>query len=207
MESGAQPPGRWLPPQPPGDEPEVMPKPEAPVTYGGPVPPGGWQHEQPSTSDAWGGAPLAGWWSRVGAAVLDGLILFVPVALLAGGGIALALDGSGAAEVIGWIVAGVAYVAALTLYSPVLMRRAGAHNGQTWGRQIVGIRVVRDNREPLGFWFAFLREVVVKWFLFGTVGGTFFLPTILDWLWPLWDGENRALHDFICSTHVVKAEL
>ena len=60
-------------PRPPGDEPEVMPKPEAPVGYGGPVPPGGWQHEQPSKSDAWGGRPLAGWWSRVGAAVIDWL--------------------------------------------------------------------------------------------------------------------------------------
>jgi uncharacterized RDD family membrane protein YckC len=30
------------------------------------------------------------------------------------------------------------------------------------------------------------------------------LPWLLDNLWPLWDGENRAIHDMIVSTHVVK---
>ena len=29
-------------------------------------------------------------------------------------------------------------------------------------------------------------------------------PRSLDILWPLWDEENRALHDFIVSTRVVK---
>jgi uncharacterized RDD family membrane protein YckC len=205
MESGSTPPGGWLPPKPPGDEPQVMPKPEAPVSYGGPVPPGGWQHEQPSRSDAWAGKPLAGWWSRVGAAVLDWLILLIPVAVLVGVGLALALDGTGAAEVIGWILAGVAYIAALAFYAPLLMMRSGAHNGQTWGRQIMAIRVVRDNGNEMGFGYAFVREAIVKWLLFQVVGGTFFIPTLLDWLWPLWDGENRALHDFVCSSHVVKA--
>jgi uncharacterized RDD family membrane protein YckC len=141
----------------------------------------------------------------VGAAVIDWLILLIPTAVLVGGGVALALDGSGAAEVIGWVVAGVAYLGALALYAPLLMMREGAHNGQTWGRQIMGIRVVRDNGTPIGFGFAFVREAIVKWLLFQVAGGTFFLPTVLDFLWPLWDGENRALHDFVCSTHVVKA--
>jgi uncharacterized RDD family membrane protein YckC len=107
--------------------------------------------------------------------------------------------------VIGWIVAGLIYVAAVALYAPLLMARGGEHNGQTWGRQIVGIRVVRDNGEQLSLGTAFVRETLVKWLLFGTIGGFFFLPTLLDWLWPLWDGENRALHDFIVSTHVVRA--
>jgi uncharacterized RDD family membrane protein YckC len=206
MESGSTP-GGWLPPRPPGDDPpEVMPRPEAPPSYGGPVPPGGWQHEQPATSDAWRGTPLASWWSRVGATVLDGLILLVPVGVLAGGGIALAVNGTGAVEIIGWVVAGIAYLAALTLYAPLLMARRGDRNGQTWGRQIMGIRVVRDNGEQLGFGFSFVREVVVKQILFGFIGGFFFsLPTLLDYLWPLWDRENRALHDFIVSTHVVHA--
>jgi uncharacterized RDD family membrane protein YckC len=205
MESGTPPPGHWLPPKPPGAEPEVMPRPEAPPAYGGPVPPGGWQQEPPAKSGAWAGRPLAGWWSRVGATVLDSLIVFIPVAVVGGGAVVLAVSGGDAAAAIGWIVAGLVYVAALGLYAPLLMARGGAHNGQTWGRQIVGIRVVRDNGEEFGFGTAFVREVVVKWLLFGVVGSFFFIPPILDWLWPLWDGENRALHDFIVSTHVVKA--
>jgi uncharacterized RDD family membrane protein YckC len=204
MESGAPPPDRWLPPQPPDQAPELAPRPEAPPAYGGPVPPGGWQHEPPERSDAWAGKPLAGWWSRVGAAVLDGLILFVPVLVIVLAAVLLVESGE-AEEWLVWLIGTVAYVAALTLYSPVLMMRDGSHNGQTWGRQIVGIRVVRDKGQPMSFWPAFVREIVVKWFLFGTIGGFFFIPTLLDWLWPLWDGENRALHDFICSTHVVKA--
>jgi uncharacterized RDD family membrane protein YckC len=205
MESEAPPPGRWLPPQPPDAEPDVMPRPEAPPAYGGPVPPGGWQHEPPTPSDAWAGRPLAGWWSRVGATVLDILIIFVPVVAIGGGALAVAANGAGAVEVIAWIVAGLVYLAGLTLYAPLLMARGGERNGQTWGRQIVGIRVVRDNGKQFGFGMAFVRETVVKWLLFGTVGGFFLLPTVLDWLWPLWDGENRALHDFIVSTHVVSA--
>ena len=86
------------------------------------------------------------------------------------------------------------------------MARDGAHNGQTWGKQIVGIRVVRDSGESVGFGFASLREVVVKGLLFG-IGSSIIpiIPTLLDLLWPLWDDENRALHDMIVSSHVVKA--
>ena len=47
------------------------------------------------------------------------------------------------------------------------MAREGAHNGQTWGKQIVGIRVVRDNGEPMDFGWSALREIVVKGLLFG----------------------------------------
>jgi uncharacterized RDD family membrane protein YckC len=30
------------------------------------------------------------------------------------------------------------------------------------------------------------------------------LYLLLDYLWPLWDRENRALHDMIARTHVVR---
>ena len=32
-----------------------------------------------------------------------------------------------------------------------------------------------------------------------------FIPWFLDIFWPLWDDENRALHDMVVSTHVVRA--
>jgi uncharacterized RDD family membrane protein YckC len=31
------------------------------------------------------------------------------------------------------------------------------------------------------------------------------VPTLLNYLWPLWDDENEALHDKVCSTRVVAA--
>jgi len=35
--------------------------------------------------------------------------------------------------------------------------------------------------------------------------GTFGLAWLLDILWPLWDEENRALHDFVVNTRSIKA--
>ena len=37
-------------------------------------------------------------------------------------------------------------------YAPVLMMRKGEHNGQSWGKQVLGIRVTRDNGQPFDFW-------------------------------------------------------
>jgi hypothetical protein len=31
------------------------------------------------------------------------------------------------------------------------------------------------------------------------------IPFLLDYLWPLWDDQNRALHDMVASSHVVRA--
>ena len=50
-----------------------------------------------------------------------------------------------------------------------------------------------------------LREVVVKNVVFNVILGsvTFGLASLLDVLWPLWDEENRALHDFLVQTRTV----
>jgi uncharacterized RDD family membrane protein YckC len=70
-----------------------------------------------------------------------------------------------------------------------------------------GIRVVRASGEPMTFGVAFLREVLVKWFLFAAVLGsvTLGLAGVVDYLWPLWDEENRALHDYVVNTRTVLA--
>jgi len=135
---------------------------------------------------------FASWWSRVGAALLDALIVGVPIAV-----IALAVD-----PFLG-IALGV--TASLTYY-PLLMIRAGDANGQTLGKQVVGIRVVLNSGDRFTYGPAALREFAIKYLLFGTVGGLFFaIPTVLNYLWPLWDDQNRALHDMLASTHVVQA--
>jgi len=41
----------------------------------------------------------------------------------------------------------------------------------------------------------------------GLIGGLFFFPPFLDLLWPIWDEENRTLHDMVVSTHVVYADV
>lgn len=167
------------------------------------MPPGGWEHPiaQPH---AWAGTPLASWWSRVAAQLIDGLILTVPVIVIIVLVVVVAA-GSEVGAVVTGIIGSFAYVFAALFYAPVLMQRGGARNGQTWGKQALRIRVVHDTGEPVDFGYAMLREVVVKWFLFNFIGGFFFsIPTIVNYLWPLWDDENRCLHDMIVKSHVVR---
>lgn len=148
---------------------------------------------------------LAGWGSRVGSTILDFLILIIPAGILIAIVVGVALGSDTGAIVVGIVSLLIFFVVSL-FYAPVLMARQGDKNGQTFGRQIVGIRAVRDNGQPFTLGSAIVREFVVKGLLFGTVGSfLFYIPTIVDWLWPLWDDENRALHDMVVSTHVVQA--
>jgi uncharacterized RDD family membrane protein YckC len=134
------------------------------------------------------------------------MILLVPVIVFTVIIVAAAAGSDSAAWVTG-ILGFFAYLVALFLYAPLLMMREGEHNGQTLGKQALGIRVVRDNGEAMGFGWAALREIVVKGFLVAFAGAIIpFLPWLLDNLWPLWDSENRALHDMIVSTHVVQVQ-
>ena len=81
---------------------------------------------------------------------------------------------------------------------------AALRRGQTPGKQIVGVRVIRANGEPSGWGRAFLREVVVEWIVVSTLsamtGGIFY---VVNYVWPLWDKDRQALHDKMVETLVV----
>ena len=151
---------------------------------------------------------LAGWWARVGAQLIDGLIIGV-------GGLVLlfaitapfsigffADDDVGLVSlVVGLLFAVLSVSVVALLYAPALMART---NGKTLGRMATGIRVVRADGRPMDFGFALVREVAVKALLFGVAGTvTGGLANLADVLWPLWDEENRALHDFIVDTRTI----
>ena len=177
----------------------------------GQMPPGGW--DRPVAGAPPLAAPYAGWWSRVGAQLFDLLVISVPAAVLAillFGGIGAAFsagDGFGIATLVLGLITYVSLLfAAVILYAPLLMRRAGTQNGQTWGKQIVGIRVVRTNGVPMDFAWSAIREALVKGLGLGVASSIIpFIPYLLDALWPLWDDEKRAIHDFIVDTRVVEA--
>jgi uncharacterized RDD family membrane protein YckC len=193
----------WPPPQvPPPPGPEAPPG--APPPYTGPVPPGGWQQPPPQV---YAGVELASWGSRAGAILLDWLVVTVAVIVLITPGIViLAASSADALGIVLLSLGGLAALVGAVLYPAYFMQRPGPRNGQTLGKQWLGIRAVRDTGEPFSWGYALLREVVVKQLLFGTVGSLFFsIPTLLDYLWPLWDDQNRALHDMVVSTHVVRA--
>ena len=153
---------------------------------------------------------LAGWWSRVGAALIDGLIVGIGgivllIAITAPFSIGFFADENVGvvSVVVGLMFATLCVSIIALLYAPAMMART---NGQTLGRMVLGIRVVRAKGQPMTFWFAMLREVVIKTLLFGIVSSlTFGLASLLDVLWPLWDEENRALHDIIVDTRVIEA--
>jgi uncharacterized RDD family membrane protein YckC len=192
----------------------MPPAPERPAPgYGesSPPPPGAGGPVAPVAygDDVMGRYVLAGWWSRAGAQLIDGLIigagalvLFLPVGAALGIG-AASDNNTGFGAVIAGLVFWVACVAVISvLYAPVLMART---NGKTFGRMALGIRVVRAGGEDMTFGFAFLREVVVKAIGFGFVGSiTGGIVNVVDYLWPLWDEENRCLHDFVVNTRVVR---
>ena len=78
-------------------------------------------------------------------------------------------------------------------------------NGQTPGKQLVGIRVVRENGEPSGWGYTFLREFVIKGLLGGVLSSiTGGIYTVVDHLWPLWDQKRQTLHDKMVNTIVVQ---
>ena len=80
-------------------------------------------------------------------------------------------------------------------------------NGQTPGKQIVGIRVIKDDGSPSNWGYTFLREFVIKMLLVGFISDmTFGIARLVDYLWPLWDRAEKmqTLHDKMLGTIVVK---
>lgn len=230
----AQPPPGWQQPAPPPPPPGYPPQ-APPYGYGAPPPAyppappppayppyapqgygpaqGQWQAQQQQQVRLWRGRRLAGWWARVGAAVLDGVIVAVPAAVL---GLAFAeIVDSGSVEQYfeqGDSLAvnfafGLMTLLCYLVYKGVLMTRQGLRNGQTLGMQLVNIRVVREDQQPVTWGTVLLRETLIKGLLFGYVAIlSLYVATLLNYLWPLWDNESRAFHDMLAKTRVVTTE-
>jgi uncharacterized RDD family membrane protein YckC len=176
---------------------------------------------QPTTPD---GAVLSGWWRRVVARVVDGIICgLVTVAVAypwltraagimngyfrdtfdaaANGGTAPTVP-SGLASAL--LPISLASLAIYFVYEVVLLTLFAT----TPGRLLVGISVrlrEQPGTPPLS---AVLRRTVVKEGgsaigllpVLGLVGSLF---TMLASLWPLWDTRNQAVHDKVGATNVV----
>jgi uncharacterized RDD family membrane protein YckC len=157
---------------------------------------------------------LSGWWRRVGAAALDTVVILVPVVVVAvvTGGYRITRSPQSGRLVAHVSVAYVVANAVLWLvYVTVCLCRSGDHNGQTLGKEVLGITVVRNDRQPIALGTVAIREVLCKSApsyvasVLGPVGVVLVLAVCLDYLWPLWDPENRALHDHVAKTRVVRA--
>lgn len=159
-----------------------------------------------------GGRPLASWGSRVGAMLLDTLVLAIPFLILAAilfatadvdwqeildddaiGKVKLTSDDIRALGAIGLVL--LAMILVTMLYKPLME----GTSGQTLGKKWVGIRVVRsEDGDRITMGRAFLR-----WF-FSTLFGIVSLLNFINWLWPLWDDNKQTLHDKAAKTVVVR---
>jgi uncharacterized RDD family membrane protein YckC len=68
--------------------------------------------------------------------------------------------------------------------------------GQTLGKKLLGIRVVRTDGSSVTYIKAFVRSL--GYFL------SIFFGTFLGFLWALWDRRKQAWHDKIAGTLVIK---
>jgi uncharacterized RDD family membrane protein YckC len=204
QEPGRVPPQQGGYPQQPGPEqPGTYPQGQQPA-YGQP-----YQPAPPASGYGQPAAPYASWGSRVGAYLLDSLIAFgvtiVPfivgfVIMVSTAESVERLDGTvevtDAGNPLGWILMVLAAVIGLAFTIWNMIVRQG-RTGQSLGKKIVGIKVVREqDGRVLGVGMAFLRYV-----LYSILSSACFL----DLLWPLWEERKRTWHDMIVSSIVVRA--
>jgi len=90
------------------------------------------------------------------------------------------------------------------VYNVLLLPRSGEHNGQTLGKQWLGLRVVSTDGAPVTYGVAIKRELLGRTLL-NVI--TFGLYGLVDSLWILWDARKQTLHDKIGSTYVFKAHV
>ncbi len=143
-----------------------------------PQQPGGYPGQPGPGASGGPSGPRAGFWIRFAAAFIDGIILSVvtaPISLFVN-----QIAGSGVSILLGLVYFG--YL-------------EGGPAGQTVGKKVVDIRVVRAaDGAALGWATALLRHVC-SW-----------LSTIacgLGYLWMLWDKEKQTWHDKLSATVVV----
>ena len=173
--------------------------------YGsGPVPPGAFapRPERPAPPSK---EELAEFWQRLVAVLIDGFIIgAVALIVLAIVGAGFFADGNAGASdfIISLLLLTVFFTLIALVYAPLIMTRTG---GRTPGKMVTGCRVVRADGQRVTFGWAVLREVVVKGLVLGIAASlTGGIAYLVDGLWPLFDGQNRALHDYVVDSRVVK---
>lgn len=121
--------------------------------------------------------PRAGFWRRLGAALLDGIMVGIV------GGILIAA------------LKGVGYALYLIITIAYFVYFEGGPTGATLGKRALGIRVVDfDTGGPIGYGRAFIR-LIGRW--------VSAIVIYIGYLWMLWDKEKQCWHDKFASDVVV----
>ena len=75
--------------------------------------------------------------------------------------------------------------------------------GQTPGKRLLGIRVMRADGTRSDWGWTFIREFLIKAIAFGILDSVVGIATIIDLIWAFWDKDRQTLHDKIMKTVVV----
>ncbi|GAA5157891.1 RDD family protein [Ornithinimicrobium tianjinense] len=171
--------------------------------------PGGFATQTDERTRTPDGQPLAGWWHRVGARLLDSIVIAIVGGLVANTLVpgvwadytdwALSATDPAAqppAELMGRVAQWSLVLAVVGFVYEVVMV---ALVGGTLGKLMTGLRVrLRDQPGLPGWGAALIRSLVYQ------LSGVFAPVYLLNVLWPLWDGKRQALHDKAAKTNVVK---
>lgn len=159
----------------------------APPTYAAPGVPA-------DAAPAGGPGANAEWGTRAIALLIDWAI-GVAISVAAG---LLTVIGFAIADVLGILFAIVWAGAALAYAIWNFCIRQG-ETGQTIGKEKQGIKLIKDDtRQPVGVGMAFVRYLI--FLVLGSVCGVY---TVLDYLWPLWDEDQKRITDKIVTMSVV----
>jgi uncharacterized RDD family membrane protein YckC len=191
------------PPQdapPPGGQPPYNQPPYGQPPYGQPgQPPYGQQGYPPfpgyGANESYGMSaglpagmpPFASWWQRVGAFLLDNVLVGLALGLI------FDWTDNRAVNIVTDLVA---------LLWAVYNAYLGGANGQSYGKRAVNIRLARlADGQPVGAGYGLLR-----WFLDWLLIVLCLVPGLLNFLWPLWDAKCQTWCDKIASSVVVRAD-
>jgi uncharacterized RDD family membrane protein YckC len=121
--------------------------------------------------------PRAGFGQRLGAALIDGMLVVAVVYILTG------------------FFGQVGYLVGLITAVPYFTYFEGGRTGQTLGKRVLGVRVVDfATGTPIGYGRGLIRYLA---------RAASSLVLYLGYFWMLWDREAQTWHDKLASTVVV----
>ena len=141
--------------------------------------------EQPYGGYGQAAGNLATWPVRVGAFLIDIIIIGLPSSI----GNALGDDGAG--SILSLLLSLVSI--GLWVYNRVILQ---GNTGQSWGKKALGLKLVSaDTGQQVGPGKAALRDIT------HILDG---LPCYLGYLWPLWDEKKQTFADKLNNTYSVR---
>ena len=222
------------PPSPPGPQnpyeqaaPYGQPDPyQQQQPYGAPATPGAYGQPSPYAAPGQPGSPAnpyagpannkptfgfggyAGWFTRVGAYLIDYIVALVAaLPLWAGYGILIANtstttnpDGTTTSDYSGsvavpLILIVIGALSSIGFYIWNVCIRQG-RTGATIGKSVLAVRLVNSDLQPIGGGSAFLRSIL------HIVDA---IPCYLGYFWPIWDSRKQTFADKIMTTFVIHA--